>query len=114
MAKVQPAFTAKFRVVDNNSDRENAPEKNMILDFTVEEAMKAATFLVKKCEEAEMNDTKIRIYKDKNAYREEAGFSIWGGMWGNSGRLQPLPPQSSSQSNTGSGVQMIDVDDLPF
>ena len=94
MAKVQPAFTAKFRVVDNNSDRENAPEKNMILDFTVEEAMKAATFLVKKC--------------------EEAGFSLWGGMWGNSGRLQPLPPQNLSQSNTGSGGQMIDVDDLPF
>ena len=114
MAKVQPAFTAKFRVVDNNSDRENAPEKNMILDFTVEEAMKAATFLVKKCEEAEMNDTKIRIYKDKNDYREEAGFSLWGGMGGNSGRLQPLPPQNSSQSNTGSGKQMIDVDDLPF
>ncbi|QDP68190.1 MAG: hypothetical protein Unbinned1007contig1000_2 [Prokaryotic dsDNA virus sp.] len=113
MAKVQPAFTAKFRVVDNHSDASNAPEKNMILDFTVEEAMKAASFLVQKCEEAETKNTKIRIYTDKKEYHEESGFSLWGGMWGNSGRLQPLPPQDASQSNSRA-EETISVDDLPF
>jgi hypothetical protein len=34
------AFNAKFRIVDNNSDRENAPERNLIIDISVEEAMK--------------------------------------------------------------------------
>jgi len=111
--KVQPAFSAKFRVVDNHSEASNAPEKNMILDFTIEEAMKAASFLVKKCEEAEINGTKIRIYTDQKEYHEESGFSLWGGMWGNSGRLQPLPPKNSAESNSG-GEEMIDVEDLPF
>ena len=114
MARLQPAFNAKFRIVDNNSDRDNAPERNMILDFTVEEAMKAATFLVKKCEEAEMEGTTIRIYTDKKEYTEQSGFSLWGGMWGNSGRLQPLPPKDGSQGNVESREQTVDVNDLPF
>ena len=108
MARLQPAFNAKFRIVDNNSDRDNAPERNMIMDFTCEEAMKAATFLVKKCEEAEMEGTTIRIYTDKKEFTQQSGFSLWGGMWGNSGRLQPLPPKDASQGNVES------KDDFPF
>ena len=36
------AFNAKFRIVDNNSDRENAPEKNLIIDISTREALKMA------------------------------------------------------------------------
>ena len=108
MSKVQPAFNARFRVVDNNSANPNTPERNMIMDFTCEEAMKAANFLFKKCEEAEIEGTTIRIYTDKKEFTEESGFSLWGGMWGNTGRLQPLPPKDASQGNTES------KDDFPF
>ena len=114
MAKVQPAFNVRFRVVDNNSANPNAPERNMIMDFTCESAMKMADFLMKKIDEAHVNDTTIRIYTDKKEFTEESGFSLWGGMWGNSGRLQPLPPKDGSQGNVGSRGQTVDVNDLPF
>jgi hypothetical protein len=42
------AFNAKIRIVDNNSDRENAPERNLIIDISVEEALKAANWLADK------------------------------------------------------------------
>ena len=32
----------------------------------------------------------FRVYTDKSSYDEVPGFSLWGGMWGNSGRIQPL------------------------
>ena len=39
MAKVQPAFIAKFRILDNpNPVNDYAPEKNVIFDFTIENA----------------------------------------------------------------------------
>ena len=48
MAKVQPAFTAKFRILDNpNPVNDYAPEKNVIFDFTIENALKAAEFFMK-------------------------------------------------------------------
>ena len=76
------AFNAKFRIVDNNSDRENAPEKNLIIDISVEEAMKMANWLQSMVDNAHVEDTTIRIYKSKSEYDEVAGFSIWGGLWG--------------------------------
>ena len=115
MAKVQPAFTAKFRVVSNpNPANDYAPEKNVIFDFTLENAQKAAEFFMNAYENALKNNTKIRVYTDKKEYHEEAGFTLWGGMWGNSGKLAPLPPKDQSQSNPDSGEKMIDVNDLPF
>ena len=40
MAKVQPAFTAKFRILDNpNPVNDYAPEKNIIFDFSCENAL---------------------------------------------------------------------------
>ena len=110
MAKVQPAFNAKLRVVDNktNSTNNYAPEKNVIFDFTLENALKAAEFFMKMHDKAEKEGTTIRVYTDKNQFHEEAGFTLWGGMWGNSGKLAPLPPKESPQSPSES------LDDLPF
>ena len=109
MAKVQPAFTAKFRIVDNtNPVNDYAPEKNVIFDFTLENAQKAAEFFMNMHDEAQKKGTTIRVYTDKKEYLEEAGFALWGGMWGNSGKLAPLPPKDSSQSKSES------IDDLPF
>ena len=54
MAKVQPAFTAKFRILDNqNPVNDYAPEKNVIFDFTSENALKAAEFFMKMHDKAE-------------------------------------------------------------
>ena len=109
MAKVQPAFNAKFRIVDNtNPVNDYAPELNVIFDFTLENAQKAAEFFMNMHDEAQKKGTTIRVYTDKKEYHEEAGFALWGGMWGNSGKLAPLPPKDSSQSKSES------IDDLPF
>ena len=37
-----PAFFAKVRFTRNNSTKENAPDQNIVLDFTCDEAAKAA------------------------------------------------------------------------
>jgi len=114
MAKVQPAFTAKFRIVTNpNPANDYAPEKNVIFDFTLENAQKAAEFFMNAHDNAQKNGTTIRVYTDKKEYHEEAGFAIWAGMWGNSGKLAPLPPKDESQSKP-EPEETISVDDLPF
>ena len=66
----QTAFNAKFRIVDNNSDRENAPERNLIIDISVDEAMKMANWLQTMVDNAHIEDTKIRVYKSKSDYDE--------------------------------------------
>jgi len=34
-----PAFFAKVRFTRNNSTKENAPDQNIVIDFTCDEAM---------------------------------------------------------------------------
>ena len=84
------AFNARFRVVDTNSSNQNAPERNLIIDFDKENAKKAAMWLMQEVDKVDENNSTIRVYTDKSSYDEVPGFSLWGGMWGNSGRIQPL------------------------
>ena len=58
-----PAFFAKVRFTRNNSTKENAPDQNIVLDFTCDEAMKAANWLTQAVDNAKMDGTKIRVYK---------------------------------------------------
>ena len=54
----------------------------------------------------------------KKEFHEESGFSIWGGMWGNSGRLQPLNPKEASERTVDVKANQDELpateDDLPF
>ena len=110
-----PAFMAKLRIVGNNSQNQNAPEKNVIIDFTCEEANKAANWLAQAAVNAKMDGTKIRVYKSKSDYDEVAGFSLWGGMWGNSGRIQPMPHKEASERTVDVQANQPELpDDLPF
>ena len=109
------AFNAKFRIVDNNSDRDNAPERNLIIDFSCDEAVKAANYILQMVDNAKIEDTKIRVYSSKSEYDEVSGFSIWGGMWGNSGRIQPMPPKQASERTVDVPANQPELpDDLPF
>ena len=116
------AFNAKFRIVDNNSDRENAPERNLIIDISVDEAMKMANWLQTMVDNAHIEDTKIRVYKSKSDYDEIAGFSIWGGLWGNSGKIAPLNPKQASERTVNVKANQSELpkkvkafeDELPF
>ena len=109
------AFNAKFRIVDNNSDRENAPEKNLIIDISTREALKMAKWLETMASNATQENTTIRVYKSKSEYTEVDGFSIWGGMWGNSGRIQPLNPKPASQRTIDVKANQSELpSDFPF
>ena len=109
------AFNAKFRIVDNNSDRDNAPERNLIIDISVDEAMKMANWLRTMVDNAHIEDTKIRVYKSKSDYDEIAGFSIWGGLWGNSGKIAPLNPKPASERTVNVKANQRELpEDLPF
>ena len=109
------AFQARFRVVGNNSPKQNAPDQNLIIDFTCDEALKAANWLTQAVDNAKMDGTKIRVYKSKSDYDEVAGFSLWGGMWGNSGRIQPMPHKDASERTVDVQANQPELpDDLPF
>ena len=110
-----PAFFAKLRFARNNSTKENSPDQNVIIDFTCEEADKAANWLAQAAANAKMDGTKIRVYKSKSDYDEVAGFSLWGGMWGNSGRIQPMPHKEASERTVDVQANQPELpDDLPF
>jgi hypothetical protein len=94
-----PFFNAKFRFMKaKNKSSDRAPDYNLVIDFTKEDAMKAAQYLMTKGNEAEMDGTTVRIYtgQGKEDYTEKPGFSIWGSMWGNpsdegsSGKIAPI------------------------
>ena len=109
------AFNAKLRVVDNNSDRENAPDQNVIIDFTCEEGIKAANYILQAVENAKMEGTTIRVYKNKSDYDEDTGFSLWGGLWGNSGKIAPLNPKPASERTVNVKANQRELpEDLPF
>ena len=83
------AFNAKLRIVDNNSDRENAPERNVIMDFSCEEAEKAANWFKQAAENARIEGTTIRVYRSKSDYDEVSGFSLWVASGATQARLHP-------------------------
>ena len=110
-----PAFLAKVRFTRNNSTKENAPDQNIVLDFTCDEALKAANWLTQAVDNAKMDGTKIRVYKSQKEYDEVAGFSLWGGMWGNSGRIQPMLHKDASERTVDVQANQPELpDDLPF
>ena len=109
------AFNAKLRIVDNNSDRENAPERNVIMDFSCEEAEKAANWFKQAAENARMEGTTIRVYRSKSDYDEVTGFSLWGGLWGNSGKVAPMNFKPASERTVNVRANQRELpEDLPF
>ncbi len=93
------AFTAKFRIQENrNRKSDQSPEEQIIVDFTSEQAMAAANYLMTMAEQAEAKNQKIRVYTGKDQFTEHTGFSLWGGKWGNKGSFTPLKPESPESS----------------
>jgi hypothetical protein len=84
-------FEARFRFKARKTVNKNGPDKNLMIDFTPEEAKKAATWLLEKATEAELGDSTIRKYTSKSDYQEIPGFTMWGSFWSNneSGSIAP-------------------------
>ena len=94
------AFTARFRVTENsNRKHENSPESNLAIDFTPDQAMAAANWLMTAAENCKADGTTVRVYSDKENFKEVPGFTLWGGMWGTSGKISPLAHQSTASAS---------------
>ena len=76
-------FEARFRFKERKTVSQNGPDKNLMIDFTPEEAKKAATWLLEKATEAELGGSTIRKYTSKSEYKEIPGFTVWGSYWSN-------------------------------
>lgn len=85
------AFTARFRIIENTKrDNDKAPDRKLPIDFTVEEARKAATYLMDAARQAEANGTTVRVYRGQDDYEEVPGFTSWGALWGDRGSWSPM------------------------
>jgi hypothetical protein len=45
-------------------------------------------------ENAESSGNKIRVYSGADQFDEIAGFSLWGGLWGDRGSFSPAKPET--------------------
>ena len=76
-----PFFNAKFRFMKAKKTSDRGPDNNLVIDFTVDDAIKAAEYLKTKANEAKMDGSTVRIYSKPGEYEEVDGFSVWGSMW---------------------------------
>ena len=88
------AFTARFYFKPNRFQNDNpkAPDKNLITQFTVTDARKAARWLNDQADAAEMpGGSTIKQYTSKTDYKEVAGFPMYGSYWSKyeSGTIAP-------------------------
>ena len=82
------AFNAKLRLLENTKrEKENSPTHILPIDFTIEEARKAAGYLLDAADKAEKERTTVRIYKGQNDFQEVAGFTSWASLWERNGSL---------------------------
>ena len=96
MTDFSPAFTAKVRIMTNqNRKSDKSPERNIVIDFTAEQAVLAANYLMSMAESCESERKTIRVYKDQESYTEVTGFSLWGGLWGDKGNFAPQKLESA-------------------
>ena len=73
------AFNAKLRIVDNNRDRENAPERNVIMDFSLKKQKKQQTGLNKLLKMPEWKAQQFVSIKASQIMMRLPDFA-WGGL----------------------------------
>ena len=61
---ITPAFFAKFRFTRNNSTKETAPDQNIVIDFTCDEALKAANWLTQAVDIPKWTEQRFVSIKD--------------------------------------------------
>jgi len=76
-------FEARFRFKDRKTVHKNGPDKNLMVDWTPEDAKKAAKWLIQQSTEAELGGSTIRKYSRDGSYEEIPGFTMWGSYWSN-------------------------------
>lgn len=97
-----PIFKAPARVFNNNNKEEGsrAPDSKVLVDFTPENAMAFAQWLMASADQCQVEGKTIRKYDRDGNYEELPGFAIAIGLWQEvdaqgytklKGNLAPLP-----------------------
>ena len=83
--------------------------------YLANQGIKAANYILQAVENAKMEGTTIRIYRSISDYDEVTGFSLWGGLWGNSGKIAPMNPKPASERTVNVKANQRELpEDLPF
>lgn len=79
----QSAFRSAARYYDNrrNKTKETQPDWKVLMDFTAEDAVKAAEWFMAMADDCQVNHTKIRKYDKEGNYEEVTGFTTNIGFW---------------------------------
>ena len=115
MPKKTAAFRSASRYYDNRANKtdQNHPDWKVLMDFTPDQAVKAAEWFMAMADDCQVNQRKIRKYeRDGVTYEEVSGFTTSIAFWQNdiregdptnedgtakypkfSGSFSPLPPE---------------------
>ena len=93
------AFTAKFRLIPNKKRKSgNDCDRYLIIDWTPDEAKKAAKWLLDQADACETpGGSPIRKYSSRTDYEEIAGFTMFGSQWS-------INPDSEEEWEDGRGT----------
>ena len=89
---METVFNARFRFKSNQKkSKENDPDKYLIIDFSPEDAKKAALWLSERATEADFGGSTIRKYTSRTEVEEVPGCTGFGSYWenGESGSIAP-------------------------
>ena len=80
---MESAFTARFKFIANRKKKSgNDCDRYLLIDFTPEEAKKAAKWLTDQAAATEApGGSTIRKYSSRTDYEEIPGFTIFGSQW---------------------------------
>lgn len=97
----EAAFTAKYDLVSNakkiaEKGNPNLPPMQIAVNFTPEDAVKAAQWLMAKADECHREGTTMRVWDAQTKTATNVpGFTLWGACWGQRGEFSPLMPQGA-------------------
>ena len=80
---MESAFTARFKFIRNKKKKSGTDcDRYLLIDYTPEEARKAAKWLIAKADECDTpGGSTIRKYSSRTDYEEIPGFTIFGSQW---------------------------------
>ncbi len=98
----EAAFKARYDLVSNakkiaEKGNPNMPPMQIAVNFTPQDAVACAQWLMAKAEEAERGNKTFKEW-DSQARElvEKPGFTLWGSCYGQRGELSALPVQNST------------------
>lgn len=98
----EAAFKARYDIVSNakkiaEKGNPNMPPMQIAVNFTPQDAVACAQWLMAKAEEAEREGRTFKEWDSQaRELTEKPGFTLWGSCYGQRGELSALPVQGQA------------------